>query len=246
VGDNGYYYPDFRSHCIWIVNAVSKKTRVISVYAVVSTNAERKDFDEMNLLTMLGIPCNYDVIYRPFMISILYVIGDLYDREEDILYSIEWADSCYIWDMRNELARKLLDSPAQYLFMFDVDMAFPPDTVYAAIEAAKRGAKIIGLPYKNKTGEKFHIYRNVDEYKYKPILAFPTDFMEVDAVGTGLIMIHREVFEKMPPPWFEGFMREESGVIHSEDMVFCKKARELGYKIITRFPTDLVRHLKVQ
>lgn len=46
--------------------------------------------------------------------------------------------------------------------------------------------------------------------------------IECDAVATGCIMIHRSVFELMPPPWFE---YREGG--NSEDLMFCKEAKEL-------------------
>jgi len=57
---------------------------------------------------------------------------------------------------------------------------------------------------------------------------------EVDAVGTGAILIHRSVIEAMlPGPWFE---YEAGGT--SEDLAFCRKAkRKYGFQVYCDFAT---------
>jgi hypothetical protein len=48
---------------------------------------------------------------------------------------------------------------------------------------------------------------------------------EVDECGTGCLAIKREVFEKVPRPWFEG--NGETGT----DIMFCRRVREAGFPI---------------
>lgn len=53
--------------------------------------------------------------------------------------------------------------------------------------------------------------------------------IKVDGIGTGCLLIHREVLEKMQPPWFK-FEYDEIGEIKlSEDYAFSEKCRKLGY-----------------
>jgi hypothetical protein len=54
--------------------------------------------------------------------------------------------------------------------------------------------------------------------------------MEVDATGTGCLLIRTEVFLNMDYPWFE-FTKTEAGKVVGEDVGFCKKAKKAGYKI---------------
>jgi hypothetical protein len=54
---------------------------------------------------------------------------------------------------------------------------------------------------------------------------------EVESIGTANIMISREIFEKIEPPWF---LNEYSAALHTTggyDTYFCNKVRAAGYKI---------------
>lgn len=62
--------------------------------------------------------------------------------------------------------------------------------------------------------------------------------LEVDYCGMGFMLVKKGVFEKLEYPWFQPETSEFTlGNIkirdyNSEDVYFCKKCRELGYKII--------------
>lgn len=61
--------------------------------------------------------------------------------------------------------------------------------------------------------------------EYKKVVKFPKSVFKVDAVGFGVIMIKREVFEKVKQPWFRISQRI------SEDNYFCMKAQKAGFDI---------------
>src|SRR3990167_7445061 len=66
---------------------------------------------------------------------------------------------------------------------------------------------------------------------------------EVEGVGTGCMIISRQVLEAVKPP----FLREwdENGLqTLSSDYYFCKKAREAGFKVYADFD-HLCRHFKM-
>jgi hypothetical protein len=84
------------------------------------------------------------------------------------------------------------------------------------------------------------IYRMTDDKGLQPIDDYPIDkLIEVDAVGTGCILIHRSVIldlQKNATPnqgkdwaWFvEGAIE---GTYFGEDLLFSKRLKSLGYKI---------------
>jgi hypothetical protein len=194
-------------------------------------NAEEKT----NVL--VGIPCNFATIFRKFTQSLIALLK--YSRADEA-----WADSAYLWDMRNLLAKILVDHKQyQYLFMVDADMAFPHDLIDVALRHAQQfNWDIVGVPYLHRDEPKYHLYIETGHYRWQAIhdLEQPK---EIDAVGTGLILIHREVFEKMEWPWFKGYWRK--GIV-SEDLVFCNHAKRAGFKIGHTHVVAGVQHLAVR
>jgi hypothetical protein len=52
---------------------------------------------------------------------------------------------------------------------------------------------------------------------------------EVDGSGFHCVLIHRSVFEVIPPPWFTLNVPDvETGVIYGHDYTFCRRAKQLG------------------
>ena len=52
----------------------------------------------------------------------------------------------------------------------------------------------------------------------------------VDVLGTGVMLIHRHVFEAMDRPWFVA--NEKNFRWENEDSNFCIRARDLGFTIV--------------
>ena len=57
------------------------------------------------------------------------------------------------------------------------------------------------------------------------------------AIGAAGVLIKREVFEAIEPPYFSFGEKTPSGETVGEDVYFCVKAREAGFKVWCR--TDL-------
>jgi hypothetical protein len=64
-----------------------------------------------------------------------------------------------------------------------------------------------------------------DEYKHFSIVEFPEQLFEIDGCGFGAVMMKREVFDRVPEPWF--LLDWRAG----EDVAFCVAAKKHGVKI---------------
>jgi hypothetical protein len=62
-------------------------------------------------------------------------------------------------------------------------------------------------------------------------VGFKEGLNEVDATGTGCLLVKREVFEKMSKPYFRFAAAYEQGLYQSEDIYFLENAKKLGYKV---------------
>ena len=134
---------------------------------------------------------------------------------------------------RNLLVHKMLNGPWTHILMLDSDMVFPAGTLGRLLS---HDVDIVGGFYLRKVrGNLPCAARFGDDGRPMSVWPMPT-LEEVDAIGTGAILIKRKVFEDIEPPWFEYRPVEpswdDSKVEQiSEDYVFCDKARDAGYKI---------------
>ena len=137
---------------------------------------------------------------------------------------------------RNSLVRMLLEKPElEWMLFLDSDMTPPRDIVPKLLATHRDIVSALCVtrkpPYRPCVGFEEPV----------PVTAlFPSGMRvtsltqyggrdpvkEVDWTGTGCVLVHRRVFEKMEPQWFEATPEGEAS-----DYAFCRKARAAGFKI---------------
>lgn len=139
---------------------------------------------------------------------------------------------------RNEIVREFVASDIDYLWFIDTDMVFEDDVLERLIERAHPVERpIVGaLCFSLQNGMKARptIYRVRGDRQVGVEYDYPVDKLyEVDATGTGCLLIHRSVFEKMDDnsayPWFRESSLGNTPI--GEDITFCIRARALGFPI---------------
>ena len=167
---------------------------------------------------------------------------------------IEVGSGPNIADARNKIVRSFLASPAEWLLMVDTDMVFGPDLLDRLLAAADPEARPIvgGLCHgkaEHEDGVSYFptIYYHTDKGSARAS-KYPADtLLEVHATGGACLLIHRTVMEKIgaeypePYPWFQEEVVE--GRRCSEDVVFCIRAREQGFRVYVHTGID-VGHVK--
>ena len=170
--------------------------------------------------------------------------GDrIYDIPPDIEYqfSISTIGQVLTPLARERLAEQAHDENFDYLFMIDDDMLVPVDLfeklvrhdvdICAAL-AFTRSAPHKPVVYNLETGwdhmrgERYYINHSVPNY--------PKDqLVRCDAVGFGAVLIKTSVLKGLQKPWF----MSTSGA--GEDIWFCHKAGEAGFKVFMDTATKL-------
>ena len=113
---------------------------------------------------------------------------------------------------------------AEYLFFVDDDMLFPPN---ALVKLLAHHEPIVGGLYFARQAPYLPIaYRHVEGNQWIATTKYQAGLQVVDAIGTGCLLIRRDVLEKLERPYFE--FSDRMG----EDMYFCDKAKQLGYTVL--------------
>jgi hypothetical protein len=150
---------------------------------------------------------------------------------------------------RNVVVKNFLDEvKTPWLLMIDSDERLPIETFFKLVDAAhdKDRPIVSGLVFAAFFDNQDNlravptIYRMTDDKGLQPIDDYPIDtLLEVDATGTGCLLIHRSVLETMREQatqnqgkdwaWFvEGAIE---GTYFGEDLLFSKRLKAMGYKI---------------
>lgn len=150
---------------------------------------------------------------------------------------------------RNVVVKQFLDqTKTPWLLMIDSDERLPMESFFKLVDAAhdKDRPIVSGLVFAAFFNEQDNlravptIYRMTEDKGLQPIDDYPIDtLLEVDATGTGCLLIHRSVLETMREQatpnqgkdwaWFvEGAIE---GTYFGEDLLFSKRLKSMGYKI---------------
>lgn len=138
---------------------------------------------------------------------------------------------------RNMMVHQLLESQYDWLLMLDSDHQHNPvnlDALCYAVGVHPDIRILAGLTFRRGEPYEPMAYLFADEDgRLVPLNSWGSGLTEVDAVSTAILMVHREVFESMAPPWFYyTYDKYNHGTSASEDIVFCRRVRtETPYKI---------------
>jgi hypothetical protein len=148
---------------------------------------------------------------------------------------------------RNRLVKQFLETKSDWLLMMDSDEQLPVESFDKLIEAAhdKERPIVAGLVFASfETGFPYPkpvptIFQDAPE-GFLPLNNYDKDSLfQVDAAGTGCLLVHRSVLEAMRENadehqgqdwcWFIDF--PFNGEWIGEDLQFCRRVRSLGFPI---------------
>lgn len=150
--------------------------------------------------------------------------------------NVSIASGSGIAELRNLLAKQALDyEETTHILFVDDDQMFPADSIH---QLAKHDLPIVAANIVRKESNPRTNAKKIGSTDCVYTLPDSTGLEEVDFVGTGMMLIKREVFEKLEKPYFFYDVVNNVG----EDVNFCRKAKEAGYKIF--IDHDLSKQVK--
>jgi hypothetical protein len=154
---------------------------------------------------------------------------------------------------RNEMARVLLHSPFTHLVMMDLDHIHPANTVQnliARVEEDPQRLVVANLCFRRSAPfDPCAYWWDAEKKAYFTRTDWPAELQKVDILGHGAVIIAREVFERIAPPWWAYTYDAESYTdVHgawsftSDDIYFCNKCQAAGIDLWVD-PTHTSPHL---
>ncbi|MBB4711165.1 hypothetical protein BJ965_001047 [Streptomyces luteogriseus] len=154
---------------------------------------------------------------------------------------VTYLSSPHLAVSRHGITEMFLASGAPWLLQIDSDMVFTPDHVLTLLQAADAAERPIVAGHckgfdQHDGQEVGEAFRTVGG-RLEPVLHPPANcLMEVALVGTGFLLVHRDVFLRMRTdrptarlPWWDYSVVD--GDPYAEDYTFCERARQAGYRI---------------
>jgi len=137
-------------------------------------------------------------------------------------------------EIRNRMGDALLKSNYTHVCMLDSDHIHAADIVEHLarwVLQDRRRLVVGGLNYRRTAPYDPCIYRAIDGH-LTGLTEWEQGLIPVDGLGTGCILISREAFETLEPPWFAyGYEYAQEGIYPAEDLYFSIRARNAGINL---------------
>jgi GT2 family glycosyltransferase len=192
------------------------------------------------LVTYLHGATNVDSAFLDSMTMLL-----VRDRGKKILDVASFESGPYITDGRNMQAEVFLGTRAKWALFLDCDMAFDPDIVTRLLRYATPDRMVGALcfSYNGRTRDAKPVLFGEDDARR--IEAWePGSLVPVGAIGMACVLVHRNIFEKMPRPWFQN-VQLPNGAHMDQDQAMCLNARLAGFKIAVDTSTEALHGKRI-
>jgi len=202
-----------------------------------------QDSTRAGVRVAICVPCR-DTVMAGFAFDLAKLCAYEGFRGELAGLSIYQMPGTMIFDQRNKLAQQAIDEGADWILWIDSDMRFPKDTLQILLS---RELPIVGVNATTRMHPVKPTSLNLEfnEEGLKKLVKVNSKGKEgleqVMGCGFGLVLTHKDVYDKMPTPWF-AFMESGVGGWIGEDIHFCAKASDYGFP--TFIDHELSMHIK--
>jgi GT2 family glycosyltransferase len=186
----------------------------------------------LNIGLLIGLPCRKDSLI-PIEMAVAFASQSM-PTNMNVAYCVLKGKP--IEEARDKIVQNALEIGAKYLWFVDDDTVPPPNTVRKLITILQNHPEVMvatGVYCTKQDPPSPLVFRGNGigsfwDWKVGEIF-------EITGCGAGCMMINTDVFKKLgnPPffPWQRSTDENDPWEI-AEDLSFCNKVREAGYKVV--------------
>ena len=171
-----------------------------------------------------------DMVHTMFTYDLVNMVANHTLNTNDAI-SLKISQGTLIANQRAELCLDAMREKCTHVLFIDSDMRFPHDMIERLLQHDLDIVATNCARRRMPTGPTAQIYKENGERELVYTMPESTGLQEVGSVGMGVMLIKANVFAKLAEPWFETPWRQDKRGYIGEDVFFCKKAREAGFKI---------------
>ena len=181
---------------------------------------------------LIAVPC-MDQLPAQFAQSLAWLTSYGVD---DAKISICFNVGSLIYSSRDQIAKRALLDEADLVMWFDSDMTFNPDTLQRMLKLIDEGHDMVtGIYYRRTPPFSAVAFKTMElneegtAFEWTEFDEIPSEPFEVEACGFGCVLMKTEIFVAV----FSKFGQMFTPIVNcGEDIAFCWRARQCGYKII--------------
>lgn len=172
---------------------------------------------------LIGIP-TMDFVHVEFMKCLCALIQRLRDKHVDFTLDINSGTLVYL--ARERIAHRAINEEYTHVLWLDSDMIFTPDILDDLMFSGK--GFVTGIYHARRKGYASCIFKSIEINKIERFETYPAETFEIAGCGFGCVLVETEILKSVclnkgtcfTPMKYLG-----------EDIAFCQRARELGYKL---------------
>ena len=179
-----------------------------------------------------------DLVHAKFMESVIT------EQRRSDAWVMSQPSEPFVDNARNILIDRFMATDKEWFLSVDTDIVLPE---HAVTRLLSRGLPLVGAlinvntnPPSPQIYQRMRVYEKLSEGLPWGSATFlidkewePGDLVKADATGAGCLLIHRDVFDKIPGKsparWFHHDFR--GNIWFGEDMVFCERAAAAGFQL---------------
>lgn len=159
-----------------------------------------------------------------------WIVDEIGRMPEGSVYFSPCVDPRPLDHCRNRMVSEFLGTNCTHLFTVDSDCLPQPGTIMKLLGF---GLPFVAAPHECIVGGEpgVMVVDKVPGGGYKQHLPI-AGLQKADAVGGSGLLVRRDVFEVIEPPWFRMVLDERTGLLRQgEDFYFCDRLFEAGFDV---------------
>lgn len=172
---------------------------------------------------LIGIP-TLDFVHVDFMRCLTDLLMHLKEQGTDFDVMIESGTLVYL--ARERIAHRAINEHYTHVLWFDSDMIFSKDVLDDLLFCGK--SFVTGIYHARRKGYASCIFKTIEPDNIERFEKYPSEPFQIAGCGFGCVLTSVEMLSAVCLHYLTCFTPLPS---LGEDIAFCKRARDLGYKL---------------